>query len=65
MEEKGKYATTSEMQAAIDAHRTQQATACLAAIEAVLKQYNCRIEVTPAFTPDGRVVATVQVACVG
>lgn len=65
MEEKIENSPAKEMQAAIDAYRTKQATACAEAIEATLKQYGCIIQALPAFTPDGRVVVDVQVACVG
>lgn len=35
--------------------------ACYAALQEVLDQHNCKLIATPAFTPDGRVIAHVGI----
>jgi hypothetical protein len=67
VEERTEYTTAPPVidQAAIDAYRQRQAEQCAAAIEAVLKQHRCEMQVAPCLTPDGRVAATVQIACIG
>jgi len=50
-----------EARAAIEQDRQERAQACLAEIQATLEKHSCQLAAIPQFTPDGRVVAEVQV----
>lgn len=59
-EEKTIYNVT-EAQAAVNADRQRRSAQCAAEIQQVLKRYGCQIVAQPTLTPDGRIVAQIQI----
>lgn len=50
-----------EAQQVLDANRQQRSEQASAAIRAVLEQYTCDLVTVPRITPDGRIIADIQV----
>jgi len=60
-EEKSHYPDVVQAQAALDAERQARAERAHEEIKAALAKYKCDMVAVPQITPEGRVVAVVQV----
>lgn len=47
---------------AIDAYKAARVQECNAAIVKLLEEYGCELQAFPQVTPDGRIVAVLQLA---
>ena len=53
--------TPGQAKQMIDEERMERARMCLAQIQAALDAHRCQLMAAPQITPDGRIVAVVQV----
>lgn len=53
--------TAVEMKAQLEQERQARAEACMAAVQAILKERNCQLVAAPQVTAEGRIVAVVQI----
>jgi len=53
--------TTEQAAALVEADRQRRVQAAAEAVAAALREHNCDLVAVPMITPDGRIVAQVQV----
>jgi hypothetical protein len=53
--------TTDEARKLVDADRTSRVQAAADAVQSILREHECDLVALPQISPDGRVVAVVQI----